>query len=46
MLVVSTLWLVLKRENQRRQAAVAADVALEGEGQILADDDVRWIFQT
>jgi Na+/melibiose symporter-like transporter len=46
MLVVSTLWLVLRRENQRRQAAVAADVALEGEGQILGDDDVRWIFQT
>jgi hypothetical protein len=46
MLVVSTLWLVLRRENQRRQEAVAADVALEGEGQILGDEDVRWRFQT
>jgi hypothetical protein len=45
-LVVSTLWLVLRRENQRRDRLVAEDGGLGGDGQILGDEDMRWRFQT
>lgn len=45
-LVVSTLWLVLRQENRRRDRAVAEDAALGGDGPILGDEDVRWRFQT
>lgn len=45
-LVVTTLWLVLNRENRRRDRAVAENAGLGGDGPILGDDDVRWRFQT
>lgn len=43
--VVGTLWLVLSRENRRREIA-RADHGQGVKGQILSDDDVRWKFQT
>jgi hypothetical protein len=42
--VVSTLWLVLSRENKKRQERIAAGEFKDG--QILSDDDLRWRFQT
>jgi hypothetical protein len=45
-LVVITLWLVLRRENRRREGLVAEDARLGGDGPILGDEDVRWRFQT
>jgi len=45
-LVVSTLWPVLSRENRRRDSIVAKDAGLGGDGPILGDEDVRWRFQT
>lgn len=43
--VVGTLWLILNRENRRRERAFA-DHSGGVEGQILNDDDIRWKFQT
>lgn len=46
-LVVSTLWWVLKRENERRDRGLGAE-RLRGidEGEWLGDEDPRWRFQT
>ncbi|KAK5135549.1 hypothetical protein LTR08_005184 [Meristemomyces frigidus] len=41
-LVVSALWLVLGRENNKRDEAAARGVV--GEGPSKSDDDVRWRF--
>lgn len=45
--VVGTLWWVLKRENQRRDRGAGAE-RLRGisEGEWLGDEDPRWRFQT
>lgn len=45
--VVSTLWWVLKRENERRDRGLGAE-RLRGidEGEWLGDEDPRWRFQT
>lgn len=46
-LIVSTLWWVLKRENERRDRGLGAE-RLRGidEGEWLGDEDPRWRFQT
>ena len=46
-LVVGTLWWILKRENERRDRGVGAE-HLRGidEGEWLGDEDPRWRFQT
>lgn len=45
-LVVSTLWAVLSKENRKRKAAIADGSRIAGDTQIANDDDVRWVFQT
>jgi MFS family permease len=43
-IVVSTFWLLLNRENRKKQErAVSGEI---GEGKVVNDEDVRWIFQT
>ena len=42
-LVVCTIWLVLKRENTKRDKA--AERGVVGEGPWKGDEDVRWRFQ-
>lgn len=43
-LVASTLWILLKKENRiKNDRTSAGDL---GEGRILDDEDVRWLFQT
>ena len=42
LVVVSILWIVLKRENERRDAVGG----VEGVGEWEGDDDKRWRFQT
>jgi predicted MFS family arabinose efflux permease len=44
--VVSTLWVVLRVENRRRERVLAEHEAEGLDGQILNDDDIRWKFQT
>ena len=46
-LVVGTLWWILKRENERRDRGLGAE-RLRGidEGEWLGDEDPRWRFQT
>lgn len=46
-LVVGTLWWILKRENERRDRELGAE-RLRGidEGEWLGDEDPRWRFQT
>ncbi|KAK4948701.1 hypothetical protein LTR10_012705 [Elasticomyces elasticus] len=41
LLVTTTLWWVLKRENERRQAIPVSE---QGEGPWLGDEDLRWRF--
>jgi hypothetical protein len=44
---VSTLWYVLKKENERRDRGERDDRLKEvNEGAYLGDDDPRWRFQT
>lgn len=43
-IVASTLWFVLGRENRIKNERVAAGEL--GEGRIHNDSDVRWLFQT
>ena len=46
-IVVSTLWYVLKKENERRDRGGRDDRLREvNEGVFLGDDDPRWRFQT
>ena len=47
LVVVSTLWLVLSRENKRRDAAYGDGTELRdsGDGEWLGDEDPRWRFQ-
>ena len=47
-LVTSLLWMVLKRENERRDRGERDDrlVGVSGEDEWLGDDDPRWRFQT
>jgi hypothetical protein len=46
-IVVSTLWYVLKAENERRDRGERDDRLKEiDEGVFLGDDDPRWRFQT
>ncbi|KAK8233864.1 major facilitator superfamily domain-containing protein [Phyllosticta capitalensis] len=47
-IIVGTLWLVLTRENKRKESALAAaaagsDAGLDG-GQMKGDEDLRWKF--
>jgi hypothetical protein len=43
-IVASTLWALLNRENRIKSERAAAGEA--GEGRIHSDEDVRWLFQT
>lgn len=43
--VISTLWLVLNRENKKRRARLAGGET-EPTGPYQNDNDVRWVFQT
>ena len=46
-IAVSTLWYVLKKENERRDRGERDDRLKEvNEGVFLGDDDPRWRFQT
>jgi hypothetical protein len=38
------LWLLLNRENRKKEERAASGEI--GEGKVVNDEDVRWIFQT
>ncbi len=45
--VVSTMWVLLERENRRKiERAAAGDSGGDEGGTISSDEDVRWLFQT
>jgi cyanate permease len=45
LVVVSVIWITLRRENRIKRERLAGGEA-EPQGSIVSDEDVRWIFQT